>query len=62
MADMLEKIAQWLVGIGALVWLPIGIADWNFIDAIFGAGSGFARLIYVLVGISGAYLFYKMFK
>lgn len=60
--DMLKKVAVWLTAIGAINWGLVGIANWNLIDAILGAGSGFARAIYVLVGLSGGYLIYKMFR
>lgn len=45
-----------LVIIGAINWLLVGLFEWNLVAAIFGAGSVIARIIYVLVGISGVYL------
>lgn len=45
-------IANVLVLIGALNWGLVGIFDWNAVDAIFGAGSALARLVYAIVGIS----------
>lgn len=44
--------------IGALNWGLIGFFNFNLVDAIFGGGareetSGFSRVIYALVGISG---------
>jgi uncharacterized membrane protein YuzA (DUF378 family) len=48
--------------IGAIVWGIIGIFNFNIVDAIFGAGSAFSRIIYTLVGIAGLYLisFYSL--
>jgi len=43
-----------LVIVGAIVWGIIGI--FNFVDALFGTGSAFSRIIYTLVGIAGLYL------
>lgn len=48
--------------IGAIVWGIVGLFNFNVVDAIFGSGSGFSRLIYALVGIAGLYLisFYSL--
>lgn len=50
---IIDKIALVLVIIGALVWGIVGIFSFNIVDAIFGVGSIFSRIIYILVGISG---------
>lgn len=49
----LYYIALTLVIIGAINWLLVGLFSFNLVDAIFGVGSLIARLIYILVGISG---------
>ncbi len=53
-------IAFSLVIIGALVWLLVGIFDFNVVAAIFGAGGGavVSRIIYSLVGISALWLIF----
>lgn len=38
--------------VGALVWLLIGIFDFNLVEAIFGTNI-LERLIYIIVGICG---------
>lgn len=56
-------IAFTLVIIGGLVWLLIGLFDFNLVAMIFGAGSMalVSRIIYSLVGISAIWLiFYWM--
>lgn len=45
-----------LVIVGAIVWGIIGIFNFNLVDALFGTGSAFSRIIYTLVGIAGLYL------
>lgn len=45
-----------LVIVGAIVWGIIGIFNFNLVDALFGTGSAFSRIIYTLVGITGLYL------
>ncbi len=56
-------IAFTLVIIGGLVWLLIGLFDFNLVAMIFGAGNMalISRIIYSLVGISAIWLiFYWM--
>jgi hypothetical protein len=53
---VLNVICLTLVIIGAIVWGIIGIFNYNIIDALFGTGSAFSRIIYSLVGIAGLYL------
>ena len=51
-----------LLVIGALNWGAIGLANYNFINAIFGSStpedySIFSRLIYTVIGIAGVWSF-----
>ena len=41
-----------LVIVGELNWGRVGVADWNLVAAIFGAGSALSRVVYALVGLS----------
>lgn len=53
-------IAFLLVLIGSIVWLLIGIFDFNLVAFIFGAGANavVSRIIYSLVGISALWLIF----
>lgn len=53
-------IAFSLVIIGALVWLLVGIFDFNLVAYVFGQGAGavVSRIIYTLVGISALWLIF----
>jgi len=51
-----------LVIVGGLNWGLVGLFDFNLVAAIFGAGSGLARLVYVLVGISAAWQLIPLFS
>ena len=53
-------IAFTLVIIGALVWLLVGVLDFNLVAFIFGAGASaiVSRIIYSLVGISAIWLLF----
>ena len=41
-----------LVIVGGLNWGLVGLADFDLVATIFGAGSLLARLVYVVVGLS----------
>ena len=53
-------IAFTLVIIGALVWLLVGLFNFNPITLIFGMGNMavVSRIIYTLVGISALWLIF----
>ena len=53
-------IAFILVLIGALVWLCVGLFDFNIVAMIFGAGTGavVSRIIYSLVGVSALWMIF----
>lgn len=51
--ETLQKVCLVVTIIGAINWGLIGLMDFNLVDAIFGAGSMFSRIIYSLVGITG---------
>ena len=53
-------IAFSLVIIGALVWLLIGLFDFNLVAFIFGSGATavVSRIIYSLVGLSALWLLF----
>lgn len=49
-----------LVIVGALVWLAVGLFDFNLVGMIFGYGSVaiVSRIIYTLVGLAGLWLIF----
>ncbi|MBQ9514066.1 MAG: DUF378 domain-containing protein [Clostridia bacterium] len=49
-----------LVLIGAIVWLLVGIFDFNLVAFIFGSGSNavISRIIYSIVGLSAIWLMF----
>ncbi len=59
---IIDNIALVLVIIGAIVWGIIGIFNFNIVDAIFGVGSIFSRIIYILVGVSGLWAIKLLFE
>ena len=54
-------ISMVLVIIGAIVWLLVGLFDFNIVALIFGEASTVARIIYSLVGLGGLFTIFFMF-
>jgi uncharacterized protein len=51
----LNLITLILVIVGGLNWGLVGFADFDLVAAIFGDGTGAARTVYALVGLSALY-------
>jgi uncharacterized membrane protein YuzA (DUF378 family) len=59
---VLEKAAWWLVLIGALNWLLVGVFQFDVVSTLFGGSDALiSRILYTLVGIAGAYLLPQAF-
>ena len=50
-----DFISAAILALGGLNWGLIGFFDFNLVEAIFGTGSLFSRIIYCLVGLSAVY-------
>lgn len=54
---------DWLTGVlvivGAINWGLVGAFDFDLVDWFFGLTSTLARLIYILIGLSGIYMIFK---
>lgn len=53
-------IAYILVIVGAIVWLLVGLFNFNLVATIFGMGATaiVSRIIYTLVGLAGLWLIF----
>ena len=49
-------IALVLLIVGALNWLLVGLASFDAVAWIFGAGSVLARIVYSLVGVAAVWM------
>ncbi|MCF8567650.1 DUF378 domain-containing protein [Alicyclobacillus tolerans] len=59
---MLDRVAWWLVLIGALNWLLVGLFQWDVVAWLFGGSDVlWSRIVYTLVGIAGVYLLPQAF-
>lgn len=51
-----------LSAIGSINWGLIVVAKLNFVEYLFGSPSMAANIMYMLVGTSGLYILYEIFK
>jgi uncharacterized protein len=51
----LTWVAFWLLVVGGLNWLLVGVFRFDLVAALFGADTAVSRVVYVLVGISAVY-------
>lgn len=55
--NTIDWIAMVLVIVGGLNWGLVGVANFNLVSAIFGT-SIISNIVYILVGLSAAYMIY----
>ncbi|QQG42262.1 MAG: DUF378 domain-containing protein [Candidatus Woesebacteria bacterium] len=58
--NTLDYITWILVVVGAINWGLVGAFKYNLVEMVFGVGM-ITQWVYILVGLSGVYAFYKMF-
>lgn len=51
----IDILAAVLLVVGGLNWGLVGVANFDLVATLFGAGSILARIVYILVGVSAAY-------
>lgn len=49
---MVHMVAFWLLVIGGLNWLLVGLLDYNVVMLL---GESVAKIVYILVGLSAIY-------
>jgi uncharacterized protein len=58
----LDWIALVLVIVGGLNWGLIGLFGFNLVSTIFGSMAWLEKTVYILVGLSAAYMVYYATK
>lgn len=48
----MKKVAHWLLVIGGLNWLLVGLLGWDIGNLFGGQEALVSRIIYILVGLS----------
>jgi uncharacterized protein len=51
----IDVVAAILLVVGGLNWGLVGVANFDLVAALFGAGSILAKAVYTLVGLAAAY-------
>jgi len=55
----MNKLAYWLLVIGGLNWLLVGVLGWDIGQLFGGQDALISRIIYVLVGLSAILMLMK---
>lgn len=50
--NTMKKIAHWLLVVGGLNWLLVGLLQWDIGQLFGGQEAWISRVIYILVGLS----------
>jgi len=56
----IDGVAYVLVTLGALNWGLVGAFRLDLVQTILGTSPALVQLVYILVGLSGLYMVYKM--
>jgi uncharacterized membrane protein YuzA (DUF378 family) len=59
--NMIDLIAMILVIVGALNWGLVGLLNFNLVTLLLGWLPLLVSIVYVLVGVAGAWVLYKNF-
>jgi hypothetical protein len=55
-----DMVAQTLVTVGALNWGLVGAFKLDLVQTILGTSPALVQLVYIVVGLSGLYMLYRM--
>ena len=58
----LNLITLILLIVGGLNWGLVGLADFDLVATLFGAGSMLSRIVYILVGASALWQLIPLFQ
>lgn len=56
---MMNKVAYWLLIVGGLNWLLVGLLQWDIGSLFGGQEAVVSRIVYVLVGVSALMVVFK---
>ena len=52
--NAVDWIAMILLIVGGVNWGLVGLADFDLVATLFGDGSPFSRIVYILVGLASS--------
>lgn len=53
-----KQLVGWVVAIGAINWGLVGLLNLNLVEMLLGAGSLLTKVVYIVIGLAGAYKVY----
>lgn len=59
---IMDRIALFLIIIGALNWGSVGIFGLDVVSYLFGANSSVSRVIFTIVGLAGIWCISLLFR
>ncbi|NLL39275.1 MAG: DUF378 domain-containing protein [Clostridiales bacterium] len=59
---MMDRIALFLIIIGALNWGSVGIFRFDVVSYLFGTNSSVSRVIFTIVGLAGIWCISLLFR
>lgn len=55
-----KQLVGWVLVVGALNWGLVGLLNMNLVETVLGAGSVLTRVVYIVVGLAGAWKLWMM--
>lgn len=55
-----KKVVGWVVALAALNWGLVGLLNINVVEMVLGSGSMLTRVVYIVIGVVGAYKLYML--
>lgn len=55
-----KKLVGWIVALAAVNWGLVGLLNINLVETVLGSGSMLTRLVYIVIGLVGAYKLYML--
>ena len=59
--SVIDVVVTLLVVVGGVNWGLVGAFNIDLVAMLFGVGSVFAKVVYVLVGLAAVYMLYGVF-
>ncbi len=53
-----KQIIGWVVALAAVNWGLVGLLNINLVETLLGSGTLLTKLVYILIGLVGAYKVY----
>ena len=55
-----KMLIGWILAVAAINWGLVGLVNMNLVETLLGAGSMLTKVVYIIVGLAGAYKAYML--